>query len=187
MRKRYKLDRYFDEGLRGWVVNTAKRNYWRVAAWHELEDLIQEGMLAYAICSVRYASTVENKSHFMALVKTAYLHRIADLANARTRTMEIALSQIVAEGKDDEALELLSGVTFPEAEMVACLLSAPREVRAYLAAISDPDVAKRLRSPYRKRLDGTRETTKERMSRVIGMDMTGLRESLREQLEAVIG
>jgi hypothetical protein len=40
--------------MRGFIVNTAKENYWRVAAWYDLEDLIQDGYMCYYKCRQRY-------------------------------------------------------------------------------------------------------------------------------------
>jgi hypothetical protein len=79
-----------DSSLRGWIYTYARQNYWRVAHVNELEDLIQDGFLVYAKCRQRYAATVVNQRHFMALFKTAYTRHVHDLARQRTRGYEEA-------------------------------------------------------------------------------------------------
>lgn len=78
-----------DRALQGWIVNTAKRNYWRVYCWYELDDLVQDGLLCYAKCKRRYAfldvaePTKEQQKWFMSLVCTSFVRYIDSLAGKR--------------------------------------------------------------------------------------------------------
>lgn len=175
-------DKYFDKGLRGWIVKTARKHYWRVAAHYELEDLIQEGLLAYAICRQRYRHRVENRRHFMALVQVVFMNRITDLANERTSGEDIAISQIAAQGKELVALEYLAGGMEGDAELQACLATAPAAVRAYLNLFNSPDGLAELAKPLRRRADGTRETNSERLSLILGMKVDDMEAMFRNFL-----
>lgn len=180
--RRLPFDPYFDKGLKGWIVNTARRNYWRVAAWHDLSDLIQEGFLAYAICRHRYWHKVKNKRHAMALVKIVFINRITDLANERTAGDDIAISQIAAEGREGEALEFLAGGFDGDAEMQAAIATAPEEVRQLLRLMNDPIALEKLNKPLRRYPGGRRETTSERLSRLCGCEYVDFEALLREVL-----
>lgn len=177
-------DRYFDKGLRGWIVKTAKKNHWRVAAWHDLDDLIQEGLLAYAICRQRYRHKVENRRHFMALVQVVFSNRITDLANERTAGEDIAVSQIAAEGKELVALEYLAGGMDGDAELQAILAMAPAEVRQFLELFNTPEGIDRLEAPRRRRADGTRQTNDEHLSSLLGMPVQDIETTIRNLLGA---
>ena len=43
-------DPFFDAGVRGWIVKTAYKHYWRVSSYYEFDDLVQDGYLCYAKC-----------------------------------------------------------------------------------------------------------------------------------------
>jgi len=62
----------------GWIVNHATKNFWRVADWYELDDLIQDGLMVAYKCRERYGEKLD-PPHFMALVKTAFYRHIAEL------------------------------------------------------------------------------------------------------------
>lgn len=167
MVKRIAFDPYFDTGLKKWIYKTAHQNYWRVASWLDLDDLIQEGFLCFAICRARYEPA--NKSHFMSLVKITFLNQITDLANKRTRTLECPISDVAVLGNEEEMLEILGGFEDGDAEVMALLARAPREVQIILAAMNTNEGAERIRRPSRVRQDGTRETRNEKLCRLAGV------------------
>ena len=172
----------FDGSLTGWIVKTAKKNYWRVAAWIYLEDLIQEGFLAYAICNHRYREKVQNRRHFMALVQVVFMQRITDLANLRTRGEDVSISQIAAAGKESTALEFLAGGFESDCEVNAAIATAPYEVRILMNLLQNDRFLDALQKPLRRRKDGSRETTSERLSRWLGIDYVDFEALLREVL-----
>ncbi|HKX35866.1 MAG TPA: hypothetical protein VJM79_04265 [Rhizorhapis sp.] len=181
-------DPYFDKGLRGWIVKTARKHYWRVAAYHDLEDLIQEGMMAYAICRQRYQPKIKDsdqtpakkRRHFMALVQVVFMQRITDMANSRTRGEDVSISQIAAEGKELVALEYLAGAVDGDQELYAALATAPAEIRAFLNMFDDPQAVADLEKPLRLRKDGTRETTNERIGTILGVAPIDFETTLRQ-------
>lgn len=177
--RRKPFNPYFDKGLRGWVVQMAQRHYWRVAAWYDLDDLIQDGYLAFAICKSRYQDRVENKAHFMALFKRVYFSIITNMANARTRDIpQVAISQIAVPGMETAALELLGGGIDGDAELAATIARATGEVKLILDAVMAGTLEIKPRSHHLKRTvqsDGRvkyvlwkRETNNEYYNRVLG-------------------
>lgn len=182
MVKRREYHPFLDEGLKRWIYKTAQKNEWRVSSYMDIDDLIQEGFLAYAICRARYQDRVKNQSHFMSLVKVTFINQITDLANKRTRTLETPICDIAEMGNDQELLETLAGAEDGDAELHALLSYAPAEVRLLLAALSSDEGAQRLRRPSRLRQDGTRETTNERFCRILGIPTFDIQGALREAL-----
>lgn len=180
MVKRIAFDEYFDAGLKRWIYRTAHSNYWRVAAWLDIDDLIQEGFLCFAICRARYVPA--NKSHFMSLVKITFLNQITDLANKRTRTPECPISDIAVMGNEEEMLEILGGSDDGDIEVMALLARAPREVQQILAAMNTNEGAACLRRVYRIRQDKTRETNNERLCRIAGIPLFDFEGALRALL-----
>ena len=62
----------------GWIVNHATSNYWRVADWYELDDLIQDGLVKAYQCQQKYGAD-QDPPLFMAQVKKAFYRHITDL------------------------------------------------------------------------------------------------------------
>jgi hypothetical protein len=181
---------YLDRGLRGWIVNTSRAQHWRVSSWYSLEDLEQDGYLCYAKCWHHYRTlfdvpepTPDQRRHFMALVKTAYVNHIATLSTKfPVRCGEIAVSQLDLP-LDEKLLpreaseDLLDRLLPPEAEQ-ASVLCALAKLPVELADVVERllqdgfDGGKYLR---RKINNGTgrtkhkvRETTAEYWERVLG-------------------
>lgn len=178
-------DKYFDRGLRGWIIKYAKKNYWRVASWYDLEDLIQDGLLAYALCRQKYGHRVENRRHFMSLVQVVFANHVTDLANARTKSVqEISISQIAAQGRELQALEYLAGAEDGGQELKAALSLASEEILAFLKLFETPEGLAELDKPLRRRADGTRETWDERLSLILRMPVDDINEKLRNLLGA---
>ena len=81
-------ERFLDQGLRRWMFQTASRHLWRMPSWYELDDLLQDGFIAFLICKARYGERVQNKKHFMALYKRVYMSIIHGMASKRSRDPE---------------------------------------------------------------------------------------------------
>lgn len=186
------VEAYFDQSLRGWIFNHARQNYWRVASWMSLDDLVQDGFLCFAKCARRYTFlTVKNhplpedRKQFMALVQSAFANHITNLANRRTATKdEITFSQLVAEDQVDDDLSYMLPSQPEEATLGALLAQAPSEIKALfeLLARDGSSAAGYLRTRLRKRVDRVgnerfqlghrklRETTNEHYCRRLGLD-----------------
>lgn len=161
-----------DAGARGWTVKTARRNYWRVARWYDLDDLIQDGFMQYYRIAGKYSHVTERR-HLMAIFKLTYMSWITDLANKRTREPEEITSCVLMPGAaDDTPLwdKLVTGEP-EQASLRLVLAEAPAPVRAVLSILATEEGRARLRSPYRIRRVG-RETLNERLCRIAGYDPT---------------
>ena len=161
--------RFFDKGLKGWIISYAKKNYWRVAAWMDLDDLIQEGFVCYAICRARYDDRVENQRHFMALVKICFVNQITDLANQRTAELEIAISQLGDDDSENSPLESILGGIEGDAELAALLATAPAEIQKLMKLAASPQWASLMDVPLRDGNSGPRKSMAERLGALLEM------------------
>lgn len=154
-----------DKGARGWVVNTAKKNYWRVCDFYELDDLVQDGFLKYEYIRERYPN-VQDKKHLMGLFKRAYTNHIHDLARKKLRfRSEHILETDMHSNRPLTELESEAVVTHPNTSVAIAML--PAEVRRlFNAMLTDP----RYRSKLRRRLNRTRQSTNEFFCRLVGVD-----------------
>jgi len=168
-----------DTGAKGWLLRTAHKHYWRVASWMEFEDLIQDGYLHYARIANKYRE-VKDPPQIMALFKRTYINHLHDISKKRTKQIDVAISSIVSDEHVTDFFERNGG----EDDDFSNLLLAPELVKATLFALSRPSAIKVLRSRYRKYADGTRETTNERLCRLVGLDpsMFSLHSVLRSYL-----
>lgn len=143
------VDVYLDEGLKGWIMATAWKEHWRVAAWYELGDLVQEGYLCYLKCRNRYAlrkpdpghptlntrkPTEIQRRHFMSLVQRTFYNRIMTLASRYTAGRE---EPIVGRAEEDEntALERLLPAQSEVASVAVALAKAPLEIQQALQKV----------------------------------------------------
>lgn len=162
-----------DEGARLWLVKTAKKHYWRVAHWIELEDLIQEGYAAYYRTCAKYSKVTDVRNH-MALFKRVFNNRLHDLANRRTRSVVEVCFDDLALASTEGQISMLE--VFPSEraleEVRVDLIKAPQYVRDALVLLDERPG--RLRSRYRKSRPGGRgihrETLNERLCRLTGYD-----------------
>lgn len=137
---------YLDQGLRLWLVKTARKNFWRVASWYEFTDLVQDGFMCYAVCLRKYGDKVDNPSHFCSLVKTTFLNHITDMANKRSNAADAGCGEVTmgdlarqSDSPQNTNLESLYGENASElgdAEMSMTLSSAPDEVRELMRTIT---------------------------------------------------
>ena len=96
----HRRDPYLDAGMRGFIKNNARKEFWRVASWYEFEDLVQDGYLCYYKCRSKYRDlTVKNhpskgdRKHMMALVRTTFSRHVHDLSKKCSINTEIPVSQ----------------------------------------------------------------------------------------------
>jgi hypothetical protein len=171
-----------DQKTKSWLLGTCSKHYWRVAAYYDLDDLIQEGMLVYHRTEVRYneegrhAEQKRNKSHsyMVSTFKRSFINHIHDLANKRSRQpLEL---QIIDQPVPDDDVGRRNwldyhGPSTPETQTFCAMVSmAPLRIREVLALFNSDDNRKRLRAQYRIRPDGSRESLNERLCRLAGFD-----------------
>lgn len=141
-----------DSGAVGWLLKTAEANYWRVDGFYLKSDLIQDGYICYLKVAERYKS--KSKAHLMALFKTTYINHITDLANARRKhAMCVTL--------DGDALSI--PLAQPRAHVWE---DAPELIQQLFDAVAE--YPHRAKWKPKRRANGTRETTTEWLSRIMG-------------------
>ncbi len=178
-------DVYLDAALRGWIVNTARKEHWRCASWYSLEDLVQDGYVCYVKCRERYKTnkrlwsgnpTKMQRRWFMALVQRAFYNHIMTLASKAARSQEDTVSQIAAEADTfTTALEKLTPAVMEEASVLVALAKVPAELADVLERLladgfeGGDYFRHKVNSEQVRRARGQlRETTKEYWDRVLG-------------------
>lgn len=155
--KRAMREHRLDAGLRGWIVNYAKKNYWRVPDHYSLDDLIQEGYVCYCKCNLRYRHVREQK-HFMALVKRTFANHIHDLASERTAKPPETLAE-------PDSPSLIQ-VEYSDAMIYTLLTQLPAELKRLVKILLEDS----RNIPMLRSEDGTRETRNEYLCRLLGID-----------------
>jgi hypothetical protein len=194
-------DPLMDRSMSGWIHNTARQNYWRVARWYDLSDLIQDGYLAYAKCRSRYGHifgnppTNEERRWFMSLVQRIYCNRIYDLSIERPRTNELEDAWL-SEGDEQAFAGAPDCGIASDVEIGGVLSSLPSELRQLVTALASDVSAGYRRSRLRttetakgsvrvqRGRKALRETRNEFFCRLIGLDpaQTNLAQQLSDYL-----
>lgn len=159
-----------DEGARLWLFKTAHKNYWRVAPYYELDDLIQDGFVSYYKTVARYKRRVKNRSHMMRLFQMSYVNHIHDLAKLRTRHNRVIANDLVT-GDADPLNALAANCSDDTHQLVvfmAALAKAPTQVKQVLLILTTHQGRMELCKPYRGKAN--RETSNERLCRLTGYD-----------------
>jgi hypothetical protein len=158
-----------DRGARAWLVVVAADNYWRVASWYELDDLVQDGHMIWARIVRKYErepGRVRAIGHLMRLFRTAYLNHIHDLSKRRTRNIaEVKAGDLIATGDPWDLLPCLCSA----AELDRFVAEAPDMIKRVLLSLFEAD-GRVLRALYRVAHDGVRETLNMRLCRLVGVD-----------------
>lgn len=162
-----------DQGVQGWIFNTARENFWRVAEYYEFEDLLQDGGMIWAKIVRRYPGA-ENQKQFMALFKRAFTNHIHDLSK------KASAIRYVREAEMPETFEGLLEMSDPDQDPDVLLLI--RQLPPAIMRALRKMYAEGREHPFRLRLDGSRETTRERLCRLAGLDPAA--RDLRNALQA---
>jgi hypothetical protein len=150
-----KTPRRMDAGAYNWLVKTARKNYWRVASWYDLSDLIQDGVMCYYVVRQRYP-TASARKHIMRLFQVTYINHVHALSNKKRQACaEVAM--------DDPAIEI-ERFADEDADLDMYLAEAPAEVSTVIRALMAK--SEELRAPYRR--SGKRATTNQRFCRIVG-------------------
>ena len=163
----------FKGKIEGYVVNYLKKNYWRVAAHHEYEDLLQEAYFKFLVVKDKYPEVV-NPPHFMALFKTAWNNHFINLSKTQTKDITIIESQLMGEISLFELSDKKGRVNDHEGDVTILLKQAPEEIQLLFAALDDTDLVKLLRQKSQKIRNGNRrarrETTNQALCRILGLN-----------------
>lgn len=172
----------------GWIHNHAAKNYWRVANWCELDDLIQDGLLVAYKCKTRYGRPGKDidHPHFMALVKTAFYNHIAEMLRHSRAEQETvvrlgdAVVQVDGEMSDDAALDRLAPAVPPDQDFVAILARLPETLRRAIELyLTNPEEMRREAGRRHEQ-----ETDAQKLCRLIGFPLRhDFEAELRAELE----
>lgn len=168
-----------DEGANKWLANIVRENHWRVAPWIGIDDLYQDGMVWWWDTVRRYGYRPRSRAHMMSLFKRSFMNYITDLANHRRKYFDIETAISMSHANEEPDAEPLDasdeGVGAAEIILQADLANAPEPLRRLLTFASTDAGAKILREyPYRFSTNGSgaRETTNERLGRLLGTSRT---------------
>ncbi len=160
-RKRLKFIPRFTGAIEGWATNYINKNYWRIEAQHDFDDLLQDAYLYFLICVNRYPYVIE-PAHFMALFKRCFINHINSLAR---------------QSSPIEAINILTLINPDNYGYLTVLLNeAPEEIKCLLRTIFDEKEASSFRAPCVRYKEGKknsrakRETTNEKFCRILGYD-----------------
>lgn len=186
-------DPYLDAHVRGWIVKTAHKNFWKVRSWYDFEDLVQDGYMCFAKARVKFKfpmaePTHDNRKEFMAFFQMAFVNHIIDLQkDPRSRLQEVAVAAL----SDDQAKAVESwaekATDLGNASLSLMLAKAPAEIMDMLklilvdGAANGPYIKSRLRKQgdrIVKSRKALRETTSEHYDRCLGR--TGVVAQLRQ-------
>lgn len=165
-----------DAGLHNWIIKTARKNFWKVSGYCDVEDLIQDGFVCYSKCNQRYPADLEQR-HFMALVQTTFLNHIKTVSAMRHRKVDWPVSVRPQAGTDpDIVLNKLGGIVDEEQTLGAILAKLPSELKELVTILANDakDIplltSKDKRTPDGKFRKVERETWNEYWCRLIGVD-----------------
>lgn len=165
----------------GWIYNHSRKNYWRVAAWYDIDDLIHDGLVCAYKCREEYGTDLDPK-HFASLVRTTFYNHIGELIRKKRAVDDPSVgfadignwggvqhgrqnvAQSEAEGMDKLriAADAIEDIGLMIAEMPAHLR------KAVTLLLNSPEKFRRLR----QRLDGTVETLSEKLGQLVGWDVS---------------
>jgi len=156
-------NQFMDDGARNYLFKYAKKNHWRVAAWIDFDDLIQEGYFAYYDTLRRYPTATEPQ-HIMSLFKLVLRSNIEDMVRKNTKQVDDARSDLV-ELNDNPNMVL------PDfSNLHALLIKAPKAIKDVLALMADDKQREELQKPFTKYDNGRRETLNDRFTKILGLD-----------------
>lgn len=182
----YQLDG-FDPRLVGWIVNFARKNYYRVAEFMDLTDLVHEGFDCLLDARRRYSHYEPRR--FSNTVKLMFSNQIPYLLNRNIR-MPVGhlrrFSDMVEPEKVAAAAERLIGED-EDARLRQVIADAPPRVKLILEAYLDPEhpMQDRLMRDLRRfRNRAGRETLNEKLCSIVGADpdKVDVRQEIREYL-----
>lgn len=185
MKSNEQVDPYLDEGIRGWIINECRKQFWKVASWYEFEDLVQDAYLVYTKCLRRFRTKTDDRelpleelrAVMMGYFQRAFFNHMTDLQqHPRSRCKEVAFGDFTQEQENELTSSLESDFDLSDADMVSLLARAPAEIVDMLKKLLVDGVADLIRpatirlplAPGRRKTWVVRETTSEHIDRCLG-------------------
>ncbi len=184
-----------DEGGIKWLHRYAHKNYWKVRhIYDDVEDLIQDGHLCWGIVANKYTDVgdLTQDGRLMSLFKMTFSNHIIwtasrDKSHKDYRLLKESLDALVAgqhfqRAQDNISVSLSRSGHYLSMEIdpAVCqaIVEAIEPVRSVLKFLVSETGSDIMRRPFRRRLDGTRETPNSRIRRYIrggeGIDLLGV-------------
>lgn len=162
------VDVFPDTNAERWLKHYAVRNFWRVAPWLELDDIMQLGYEAYYETRSRYPTATEPK-HIQSLFQLVFRSRLEDVVRCYVKQVDEPDSEKVEES---EASFDATGLPWTKSsgllDIHALLIKAPEKVTKVVdLLVKEPGV---LSKPYEKDDSGRRETLNDRLCVLLGLD-----------------
>ena len=172
-----------DYGAEGWLHRYAAKQHWKVAHFlYDVEDLIQDGYVAWYTCANRY-SHVTDYGRMMSLFKITYANHITGLASTdkNPRSYEHVVTRIndlidprYQAYAESWILDKVTGQSLlHDGTMSTMIAEAKEPVKTVLSFLVSDAGIRIMRRPIRKRLSGTRETTNSRIYRALRLKPQG--------------
>ncbi len=151
----------------GWIYNHARKNYWRMASYYELDDLIQDGLMCAYKCLDRYGTDLD-PPHFMKLVQRSFHNYIGELLrSSRIVNDNTNISDLNSKYSETTILDKISTPEEGEQELNILISELPETLRKVVELyINNPEKVRKLRS----RLNGRDETLSDRLFKLTGFD-----------------
>lgn len=158
------VDPFLDDGVRGFIRKTALKEYWKMASWMNLEDLIQDGYFVYYKCRNKFRvperhereakyhsqdrdlTLKEQKRLFMAFFSRAFYNHITTLANKRMgvensdhASIEVSISQLTPTGEegDGDPWNSIAAAHQPaDASLSILLRTLPAEIQQLITILA---------------------------------------------------
>jgi len=143
-----------DNRIIAWIYKESFNNLWRVGAWYDFEDLVQDGLIIALNCHQRYPDA--ELPQFIALVKISFRNHIVNLTRKPTEIY-----------REDYQEELPKRVSLPEQEIACVFNELPESIKAVLRLFLSEESLRRLRQPLRETLTDS-ETPAKRLKRLAG-------------------
>ena len=150
-----------DKVARGWLVNVSKKNYWRVSAWYEFDDLLQDGFMCW-VHVVRKYPKVKDRRHMMRLFQMTFLNQITFIAKRQQATkLEVQV----------DTFEFIPSVAINplDTDVVTLIKDGPPCLQRLLKLLSTDAGCRRLFALRRFR-NGRMESKNEQLCRLLGLD-----------------
>lgn len=170
-----------DAGGTQWLYMYARKNYWKVRhIYDDVADLIQDGHMCWGIVVQKYTAVgdLTKDGRLMSLFKMTFSNHIIWTASRdkdkQYNYLKQSLDELVDRSDKPHFLDTLyersgqSGDMYTDPLVGRAIVEASEPIRSVLKFLVSEAGICIMQRPFRRRLDGSRETVNSRISRNIG-------------------
>jgi hypothetical protein len=160
-----------DDGARIWLLREVRRQYWRVATWYEIDDLVQDGLLHYHRVATKYAH-VKDRPHIMRLFQITFINHVHDLSKRKGKQIDLPISTYISNPLSENTILDRVGTedSMNLALFKASLAKAPKPVIDVINLLTTEYGRRCLCAQMRVYTNGVRETLNDRLCRLCNYD-----------------